>query len=50
MGYDGGISNDPLAVARRIIITDPGLCHYRNLNTLHYVPCPWHTVSVHKHT
>ena len=46
MSYYCSISNDPLAVARRIITTDSRLCHYRDLNTLHDVSCPWHTVSV----
>ena len=46
MCYDGGITNHPLAVARRVITTDSGLCYHGDLNTLHYVSCPWHAVSV----
>ena len=44
MGYDGGVPNDPLVVARRIIITDPGLCHHRDLNALHDMSCVRHTI------
>ena len=50
MSYDGGISNDPLAVARSIIITDPGLCHHGNLNALHNMSCVRHTIPTHKET
>ena len=44
MSYDGSVSDDPLAVARRVIITDSGLCHHRNLDTLHYMFCVGHTI------
>ena len=46
MSYVGSISDDPLAVARIVIITDPGLCHYRNLNTLHHMLCVGHTIPM----
>ena len=46
MSYNGSVSDDPLAVARRVIIADPGLCHHRDLNTLHNVSRPRHTISV----
>ena len=46
MSYVGSISDDPLAVARIVIITDPGLCHYRDLNTLHHMLCVGHTIPM----
>ena len=44
MSYDGSVSNDPLTVARGVIITNPGLCHHRDFNTLHDMSCVGHTI------
>ena len=47
MSYVGSISDDPLVVARIVIITDdPDLSHYRDLNILNHMPCVGHTIPM----
>ena len=46
MGHNDGVTDDPLSITRGVVITDPGLCYHGDLNTLHHMPRPWHTVPI----